>query len=433
MKQSEFTGKKLLYLGGISRARFVVERARKLGAYVIVADYNRDSPAKLVANEAVLIDAMDVGALVKLCKEKSVNGVMTGYCDILLPICKAVSEQIGIPCYYTENMLRFATDKAYFKEVCRKYHVPVPESYFIDEREMESSARNLTYPVFIKPMDASGSRGANACYSKNEFHSKYFFAKDNSKSGRVSVEECLTGTAFILDYMLCDGAAKLLSMADCYARPGRSAAVNSPDLMILPSKFLNRYLAKVDSCVKSLFQGENYENGLMFFQGYAKDDGITFYESGCRLGGTWPYIDEYHYGVNPMDMLFRHALSGSMDSPSHDAFSKIAADFNGAKSAIIYFLANRSEGQIAKVEGVEEVSAQEWVVHSMQYYFPEDKFDSLRQTDVRFLAVHIVAANMGQLKERIQFVYSKIKFLDFEGKSLLAPAYDVSSLCGYVD
>lgn len=68
MLTDEFKGKRLLYLGGISRARFVVERARELGDYVIVADYNDDSPAKVVADEGVLVDAMNVDAISELSK-----------------------------------------------------------------------------------------------------------------------------------------------------------------------------------------------------------------------------------------------------------------------------------------------------------------------------------------------------------------------------
>ena len=430
MKTKEFEGKRLLYLGGISRAKFVVQRARELGAYVIVADYNVDSPAKVVADEGVLVDAMDVDAIISLCLRKSVDGIMTGYCDILLPICKEVASRIGMPCYYTDDMLKFTMDKSYFKIVCARYNVPCPKSFKIDKTNLERAAEVLNYPLFIKPIDASGSRGANACYNKDEFVEKYNIALSCSPKGRVSVEECLNGTAFILDYIVRDGEARLLSMADCYVRPGRPSAINSPDLMILPSKELKRYYSVVDSNVKDLFRGEQFTNGLFFFQGYANESNITFFESGCRLGGTWPYIDEYYNKINPMDMLFRHALTGNMSSQSD--FNKIHAEYGGM-AAIIYFLSKDCEGEIAQVEGVEDVKNYEWVVHLMQYYFPGDKFDSLRQTDVRFLAVHLVAKNFDELKYRIRRVYSMIKYYDKNGANLLAPAYSVECLSGYDD
>ena len=43
---NRFYGKKLLILGGIKLACDIVKSAKRMGAYVIVADYNEDSPAK---------------------------------------------------------------------------------------------------------------------------------------------------------------------------------------------------------------------------------------------------------------------------------------------------------------------------------------------------------------------------------------------------
>lgn len=430
MNADDLKGKRLLYLGGIPRARYVVQRARELGIYVIVADYNENSPAKCVANEGVLVDALDVDALIAIGCEKHIDGIMTGYSDILLPICSAVANKLGLPCYMTDDMIRFTTDKGYFKNSCNEYGVPVPKQYEVDENDLMSSALKLTYPVFIKPMDASGSRGASACYNRLEFEKKFFFAKAASKSGRVSVEECLTGVAFILDYALVDGRAYLLSMADCYASDGRPAAVNSPNLMILPSKNIRRYLAKIDCVVRDFFAGKNYNNGIFFFQGYATDDMITFYEAGCRLGGTWPYVDQFFYKINPLDMLFRYALTGSMLAEENP---DVMTGLYDGYAAIIYFISNKPSGKISAIKGVDVVGNLSYVVNLMQYYFVDDTFDLVKSriTDVRFMAVHLVAKNYNELVKRINFVYSQIDFVGSDGTSLLAPVYDIKNLSGY--
>ena len=423
-------GKKLLYLGGISRARWVVMRARELGIYVIVADYNEDSPAKAVADEAILVDAMNVEALVAVGHEKKIDGVMTGYCDILLPVCREVAKRLSLPCYMTEDMIKVATDKGYFKEACSRYDVPVPQSFNVDETDIYASAKRLAYPVFIKPMDASGSRGASACYSPNEFYAKYSAARTFSKTGRVSVEECLNGVAFILDYILVDGKAFLLSMADCYADENRPAAVNSPNLMILPSKNIDRYLKGVNEKVEEFFDASGYKNGVFFFQGYANDEKITFYEAGCRLGGTWPYIDEFFYGINPMDMLFSYSTTGKMSIGKDHTVIKRGFD---GYAAIIYFLSNGPCGHIENVKGVDIVESLPYVVNLMQYYYEGDNYDLQkdRLTDVRFLSVHLVAENFELLCERIKYIYGLIDFEDEFGKSLLSPVYDVDKLVGY--
>ena len=61
----EFTGKKLLVLGGIKTECDIVKVAQSMGAYVIVADYDPNCPAKNLADEFAKISATDVDAIVK--------------------------------------------------------------------------------------------------------------------------------------------------------------------------------------------------------------------------------------------------------------------------------------------------------------------------------------------------------------------------------
>lgn len=423
----ELKGKRLLYLGGIPRARYVVSRARKLGINVIVADYDPKSPAKRIANEGVLVNALDVDALEALCKEKHLDGIMTGYADIILPVCFELSKRLEIPYYATADMLRASTDKEFFKELSEKFDVPVPKTYHINKEDVREKADSLNYPVFMKPLDGSGSRGASACYRKEDFEEQYNYALSFSKKGIVTVEDFLQGTEFILDYLLIDGEPYLASLADRYSVDGRPAAVNHPNLMVLPSKHLDKYYEEVDPKVCNMFKKAGFKDGVIFLQGYA-DKKITFYEMGCRLGGTWPYIDEYFHGVNPMDMLFCHALTGKMVQKPENVH--ISARFNG-KGAVIYFLSQDKEGDIAKVEGVEDVQLLPYVVAVMQYYKAGDHFALGTLTDVLFLAVHLVADDFEQLKERINKVYELVGYYDKDGNSLLSPVYDVDKLKGY--
>lgn len=424
---SNLKGKRLLYLGGISRAKYVVERAQKLGIYVIVADYTETNPAKEIADKAVSINAIDVDALETLCRKENVDGVFSGYIDALLPCWKELCERLQLPCYIENNMLAASTNKVFFKEQCNKYSVPVPQTYSVNYENIEESAQIFPYPVFLKPLDASGSRGADVCCDAEDFILKYRNALSYSKKGLVTVEEFLRGTEFILDYLLVDGTPYLASMADRYCVEGRSAAVNSSDLMILPSKHLERYRKEVEPAVKNLFKSEGYRNGVIFLQGYAGNK-INFYETGCRLGGTWPYIDEYYHGINPMDMLFSYSLTGDMRNAQD--VNTIKAEYEG-KAAIIYFLSNTPSATISKIKGMDEVEKLPYVVHLMQYYYEGDYFTMERFVDVRFSAVHLVANNFTQLKERINRIYELVGYYDKEGKSLLAPVYDVEKLYGY--
>ena len=423
-------GKKLLYLGGIKRAEYVVKRAKQLGIYVIVADYNEDSPAKKVADEGLLVDAMNVDDIVNVCVEKNVDGIMTGYADILMPVCYEVCKRTGLNCYFTESMLKASTDKEYFKKICFENNVPVPKTYQVFKDNIDEFEGTIDYPVFIKPIDASGSRGADVCWNAKELKSKYELASSFSKKGNVTVEDFLSGTEFILDYLIIDGIPYLLSMADRYTQDNSRVAINSPNLMILPSKNLSSYLKYVNENVCHMFKKCNFKNGLIFLQGYAKGEKITFYEMGCRLGGTWPYIDEYFTGFNPLDLLFRHALDGTMIESDIDVRHRLNPCFKGY-AGIIYFLSNCENGRINKIRGIRELNDIDGVVDVMQFYEEGETFELGSQTDIRFLSVHLVAGNFIELEQRINQVYDVVDFLDDENNSLVATHYDFKLLNGY--
>ena len=217
-------------------------------------------------------------------------------------------------------------------------------------------------------------------------------------------------------------------MADRYVIEGRSKAINNPNLMILPSKNLQRYEREVDSLVKQMAIKEHFDNGLMFMQGYVGEKGITFYEMGARLGGTWPFIDEYYHKVNPLDMLFCHTLTGKMLPSGVD--TDINATFPGM-AGIIYFKAKNNCGHIEIINGIDAVKELPYVVSVLEYYHEGDDYSLNRLNDVLLLAVHLVANDFSELKERINNIYGEIEYLNAEGESILSPVYDVEKLEGY--
>lgn len=47
-------------------------------------------------------------------------------------------------------------------------------------------------------------------------------------------------------------------------------------------------------------------------QGYTEGNQITFFEMGCRLGGSFYNHEKKCIGYDPVDMIIRYALAGKM-------------------------------------------------------------------------------------------------------------------------
>lgn len=421
----DLNGKKLLIIGGVKMACDLVKRAQKMGVYVLVADYLEDSPAKKVADKGVLVDALDIDALVNLCIKEKIHGITTGYVDILLPICYEVAKRLGLPYYATEEMIDVSTNKVSFKNMCRKYDVPVPITYNVNSKSYIEEADRLDYPVFVKPLDASGSRGASVCKTKEEFVLNFEIALSYSKQKKVVVEEYLKGTDFIMDYLVIDGEPYLMSMFDRKMCSNRPSAVNHANLLISPSYKLESYINEIHSKVCKMFKMMGFRNGLIFLQGYIDKDKVTFFEMGCRLGGTFPNIVEKFTGINPMDILIHYSLTGSMISKN--VKNTINPYFDG-KGAVINFIINEPKGKIDKIIGLEDIMKMPEVVNCIQFMEEGDEFELGNLTDKPVIILYIVADSFSNLKEVINKIYSKFKVLDSNNKSLLMPFFKTEYL-----
>jgi len=197
----EFEGKKLLILGGIKTECDIVKKAQEMGAYVIVADMDPNCPAKEFADKLALVSATDVDAIVKLCEKEHVDGITTGFVDILMPPCYEACKRLDLPYYATPKMLSMSTNKVDFKETCEKFGVPVPKTYVIGSEIPKDVYATLQYPVFVKPLDSSGSRGAGACYNREALDAQFAEAVSYSPTKTAVVEDYITGREFLLDYV----------------------------------------------------------------------------------------------------------------------------------------------------------------------------------------------------------------------------------------
>lgn len=422
----EFEGKKLLVLGGIKTECDIVRKAQEMGAYVVVADFDPNCPAKDIADKTVAISATDVDAIVKLCEEEKIDGITTGFVDILMTPCYEACKKLGLPYYATPKMLTMATNKIDFKETCEKFGVPVPKTYVLGGGIPEDVFDTITYPVFVKPLDASGSRGAGCCNNKDELLKQFAEAVSYSASGNAIVEDYITGTEFLLDYVGVDGEFRLLSMFDRYMSPGRGTAINYSNVCLCPPKQIDQYYEEANPKILKMFKELGFTDGLIFLQGHTDGKRITFYEMGCRLGGSFFNLEQAVLGLNPVEMTVRYALTGKMLN-SIEVVNQRSADFPKVAMVTNYLLEGEDE-TVAKIEGVEEVKALDTFAALIQQrdvgcHIKKDKI-----VDKPILSFYMVADDLEKAKDTLAFMNEKIQVVNSEGKSLLSAKYNPANL-----
>ena len=73
--------RKLLVLGSDYYTKDIVEEAKRRGIYVVVADYNKETPTKNIANERWLISTADTTQIIEKCKSEKIEAIITGASD----------------------------------------------------------------------------------------------------------------------------------------------------------------------------------------------------------------------------------------------------------------------------------------------------------------------------------------------------------------
>lgn len=426
VKTTEFEGKKLLVLGALKLACDIVEHAKAMGLYVVVADYYEDSPAKQIADEAVMMDATNVDAIVEFCTKNHIDGITTGFVDVLLKPCYDACKRLSLPFYATPKMIEMATDKKIFKEVCQEYGVPVPDTYVIGSEIPTEIYDTIEYPVFVKPMDASGSRGCAVCTNKDELIKQFKEAVSYSNTRNAIIEQYLVGREFLLDYIAVDGEYRLIEMFDRYVCPDRGSAINYANVSVAPSKALDLYLDNLNPIVINMFKQLGFTDGLIFLQGHINGNKITFYEMGCRLGGAFYNIEQECLGFNSIDMVIRYALTGKMV----DNIDRIPVDISKFPKYGLScnFLLNHEEGIISAINGLDAITnLSSYITHIQERNIGFHNIKD-RTVDKPVYTVHMACESLEQAKKDITILNNSIQVINEKGKSMLMETFNPNNL-----
>ena len=88
--------KKILILGAGEMQIPIIEKAKSMGLYTIVADMSADAPGMKIADMPVTISTMDKEGILACCKDCEVQGVLTTS-DAPVNVVSYVGETLGLP------------------------------------------------------------------------------------------------------------------------------------------------------------------------------------------------------------------------------------------------------------------------------------------------------------------------------------------------
>lgn len=412
--------KKLLILGGTSISRQIVYAAHEMGIAVYVTDYYEDSPAKKIADKSFMVSATDVDAVVHLIREESIDGVITGYADVLLPYYVQICQKANIPCYANMEAIRVTTDKALFKECCRQHSIPVVPEYTKQDVDNDK----VVYPLIVKPVDNSGARGIYICHNQKEFDEYYEKALECSPSKNVLIERFLTGLEATIFYYLHNGMAYLLGIGDRHMFKFDDEHLSLPIGYTFPSSDIDSF-AKEDMHIKEMFKSLGMEEGMVFIQTFNDKGNYIVYEMGYRLTGSLEqHLMEQQYGFNHLKAMIDYAVGNEVETTRVE-------NLNSKDCVMANLTLLLNMGTIKEYEGIDEVKNIPGVAHIHLSYeighaIDENTIGRLAQVGARVL---LTANNKRELLESMDKIKSTLKAISTDGNNMFITNYSYQALC----
>ena len=423
----DFTGKKLLILGGNAETVPLVESANRMGLKTIVASSVPDEPAKRVAWKASDVDGMDVPGLVKLAVEEQIDGVLVGVADILIPSYCRVCDTLGLPCYATEDIVRVFSYKDVFKATFERYGIHGIPDYYLDKEMKEEDLQKIQYPAVVKPVDSYSGLGMTVVYKIDELEPAIKKALQFSNSGRFIVEKYMQCDDVGIYYTFKDGECSLSCIFDRFTCAEQKGVSRVSLGGIYPSKHIEDYYARMHSNAVRLFKAIGIKNGVLLLQAFYENGEFYVYDTGFRFQGEAPHLlMNAINGFDQREMLLRFAITGSQGDI--DLSSADDPYFRGKSAATLWFLLKA--GVIRKISGLDEIDKDTRVVANIQRLFEGDTvLPEWIGTEKQVLTrLYIVCESKKELADVIAEYRQLIRVTDITGEEMLLQGFSVEKI-----
>ena len=302
---------KILLLGGSAQQVIAIKAAKNLGYYTILCDYLPDNPGQYEADQFYLISTTDKDAVLEIAHKEKIEGVLAYASDPAAPTAAYVAEKLELPGNPFESV-EILCNKDRFRKFLLENGFSVPNakgySLVIDAVKEKDG---FEYPIIIKPVDSSGSKGATVLDTEDGLYEALNFAFSFSRSHRIIIEHYIEKKHPYLiggDIFIKDGKIVLWGLLNCH----RDVNVNPlvPVGKSYPLQLGDNDIKNVKNTLSSMVEKLGIRNGSMNVELVVdKYDRVCLIDVGPRSGGNMiPDLLGDMFGVNIAEMSVEAAM-----------------------------------------------------------------------------------------------------------------------------
>jgi biotin carboxylase len=399
----------LLLLGASSDQLFVIRTAKSMGLRVLTVDMNPKSPGFDISDDYAVISTRDIPSLKAfideyLRKGNKIVGVTVMGSDIP-QVVAALGEYLDTPTISTESA-RLATEKYEMKCRLKACGIPIPWFSLVNSADsLKEIAKSRGYPLVIKPVDRSGSRGVFRLTEGCELNHLFELSKSVSFSGKVMVEDYIPGLQISTESIMYRGRAHTPGFAD---RNYEKLELYKPHIIEnggwVPSIVTRAQREAVENLIERAASALGIHNGVVKGDVVLTDRGPMIIELAARLsGGDFSEsLIPLGCGVNIVEAAINLAIGKEID------LDKLKPRWNKCVINRYFFPA---PGRLVSIDGYKYVRNKPWVKKLEFFYKPGDIVESIKSHADRFGVFIVIGDTREEAVARSEWVYKNINIL----------------------
>ena len=193
----------------------LIERAHKLGYYVVLCDNRDNVPGIACADKHYHVNALDPDAITEVGKQERIDGIVTNSEPAFIAMSIA-AERLGLRCLSLEST-KLYKNKFLMREFCNKHGLLSPQyKCCTNLNEALEFLGHLQKKCIIKPLDNSASRGVFSINNTAELkeHFDECMGASSAANPAIIIEEYVTGTEFTIDGLMTPKGHRCLAISE---------------------------------------------------------------------------------------------------------------------------------------------------------------------------------------------------------------------------
>ena len=287
-----------------------------MGLYVITCDYCPDNPGHKFADEYYNVSTTDIDAVLELAKRLNIDGIVAYASDPAAPTAAYVSEKLGLPGNPYQSV-KLLTEKDLFRKFLKENGLNCPKAQgFTNYEDALAAIGDFRFPVMVKPVDSSGSKGINKMTDKSQLKAFVEDALNYSRGKRFLIEEFIVkkGHQISGDAFSVDGRLVFHCLGNEFYDPNCDKDF-APLGECWPFQMDHKYIEDLEEQLQRLMTFLDMKSNAYNVEAIVgEDDKVYLLELGARSGGSLiPQVTKYATGVDMVTWVVQAAAGDTID------------------------------------------------------------------------------------------------------------------------